>query len=177
MSIFLLQPLGIQTFCCHMCHVSLKLHRIQLTPRYILPADTSIIWLPALQLVARFSATKMKTSNNSLGVPHPQPPLSDSHCYTPHCLPVGAAAGQSLSHLITALKAKSNNIIALSVKDDWDLQRACSASVPVHLTGRGCRLIKGLQNMVAQQPRLSQSMAYKSTTDSARALPLTGVTS
>lgn len=79
---------------------------------------------------------------------------------------MGAAAGQSLSHLITALKAQSNNIIALSVTDDWDLQRAWSAAAPVHLTGQGCRLIKGLLNMVAQQLWLSQSTAYNhSTTD------------
>lgn len=107
------------------------------------------------EAVCLIFATKMKTSNNSSGVPTLQPPLSKSCYCTPHCLPVGATAGQSLSHLIMALKAKSNNIITLSVTDDWDLQRPCSASVPVHLTGQGCRLIKGLQNIVDQQPRFS----------------------
>lgn len=117
------------------------------------PADTSIIRLPALKPVGRYLQPKRAI------IPWVFPPSASPviiGCwYTPHCLPVGAAAGQSLSHLITALKAQSNNIIALSVTDDWDLQRAWSASVPVHLTGQGCRLIKGLLNMVAQQPRLS----------------------
>ena len=106
-----------------------------------------------------------------------QPPLSKSWYCTPHCFPVGAPAEHSPSHLIMALKAKSNCIITLSVADDWDLQRLCSASVPVHLTGRGCRLIKGVQNIVTQQPRFSQTTAHnQSGTDTANALPLTGVT-
>lgn len=47
-------------FCCHMCHVSLKLHCIQLTPSKILPADTCINWLLALQMVATFLQPKWK---------------------------------------------------------------------------------------------------------------------
>lgn len=88
--------------------------------------------------------------------------------YTPHHLSVGVASGQTLSHLIIALKAQSNGVIALSVTDDWDLQRVRSAPVPVHLCVQGCRLIKG-------RAGLSQSAAHEPV--SFHVFPLTAATS
>lgn len=55
MSLFPFKPVGLSTLCRHMCHVSLSLCCIQLTPCHVSPADTSVIWLLALQPDARFS--------------------------------------------------------------------------------------------------------------------------
>lgn len=152
---------------------------------YVTPAgETVTVWLPDFacrhkhHLVAstasycQISATIMKTYHNSSGVPTLSLP-----CQHPTAVHLIAAAGQSLSHLITALKAKTSNIMALSgAVDDWDLQRACSASVPAHPAGQGLRLIKGLQNAGVQQlshPIGLQPVSYWHFS----CMPLTGVTS
>lgn len=81
---------------------------------------------------------------------------------------VGVAPGQTLSHLILALEAQSNAIIALSVTDDWDLQRVLFAPVPVHLCVRRCGLIKG-------RPAPTQAAVHEPVGFSM--FPLTAVTS
>lgn len=66
--------------------------------------------------------------------------------------------------------------MTLSVTDDWDLQRRRSAPVPVRLPGRACRIIKGLQNTVTQQPWFQRTTAHNPTaSDTAYASTLTGV--
>lgn len=146
-----------------MCHVSRNHHTVSDTFLDFAWRHQHNLFGIAWQLLARFFWSK----NEKLVIVWVSPPSAYPVIicwwYTPHCLAVGAAAGQSVSHLIIALKAQSSNIIALSVTDDWDLQRLWSALVSVHLTGHGRRLIKGLLNMAAQRHWLSSSTVYKHT--------------
>lgn len=129
---------------------------IQLRSSQILQVDNSVIPLLALQLVAIFfGLPKLKHLILRWVLPH-----GGNEVFSSGAVPV------TFDYGLEGKEQQHNNLISnrwLRSSKGLFCLGACSSGWP------GCRLIKGLQNMVPQQRQLSQSTAYnQSATDADR---------